>query len=171
MAIDALVKPFLALPLFRDLTPFQLTEIVRRADRIVYRPGDAIIREDEEGDAAIVIISGDAAVMHDGGRGRVEPVPEGSMIGELAMLVETVYAATVIARGPVRALRITRAEMHALMDEEPTLAEHLSNQIASRLTRLATELRSIDQSLGEVENARVRIRNTRTEDISRAGLH
>jgi hypothetical protein len=41
MAIDALVKPFLLLPLFQGLKPLQLTEIVRRADRIIYRPGDS----------------------------------------------------------------------------------------------------------------------------------
>ena len=60
MAIDALVKPFLLLPLFQGLKPLQLTEIVRRADRIIYRPGDIIIEEDQVGDAAIVIVSGEA---------------------------------------------------------------------------------------------------------------
>ena len=49
MAIDALVKPFLLLPLFQGLKPLQLTEIVRRADRIIYRPGDILIEEDQVG--------------------------------------------------------------------------------------------------------------------------
>ena len=61
MAIDALVKPLLALPLFQGLSPLQLTEIVRRAERIIYRPGDAIVTENQTGDAAIVIISGKCA--------------------------------------------------------------------------------------------------------------
>ena len=60
MAIDALVRPLLQLALFRGLKPMQITEIVRRADRIVYRPGDVIIEEHAEADAAIVLVEGEA---------------------------------------------------------------------------------------------------------------
>lgn len=148
MAIDALVKPFLSLPLFRGLKPLQITEIVRRADRIVYRPGDAIIREDEVGDAAIVIIAGDVVRLSDDAA--PERVPEGSLIGELAMLVDTVHATTVVARSAVRALRITRSELQKLMHEDPKLAHHFSQRIAERLKRMALELRSVDEALADV---------------------
>ena len=53
MAIDALVKPLLSLPLFRGLPPLQLTEIVRRAERVIYAPGDVIAAENQLSDAAI----------------------------------------------------------------------------------------------------------------------
>jgi CRP-like cAMP-binding protein len=151
MAIDALVKPFLRLPLFQGLKPLQLTEIVRRAERIVYRPGDSIIEEDRAGDAAIVIVSGEAVVIRNGhAEEAAEPVHEGSIVGELAMLVETVHTATVIAKSNVRALRLTRSEMHDLMAEDPALAEHLTHKITARLHVLATELRAIDQALAEI---------------------
>ncbi len=148
MAIDALVKPFLSLPLFRGLKPLQLTEIVRRADRIVFRPGDAIIRADEAGDAAIIIISGEAVRLTDQGSA-AERVPEGAMIGELAMLVETIHTSTVIAKTAVRALRLSRGEMHALMRDDPALREHLSMQVTARLKRLALQLGMLDDALGE----------------------
>lgn len=151
MAIDALVKPFLYLPLFKGLKPLQITEIVRRADRIVYRPGDVIIEDDQPGDAAIVIISGDAVRTTGLEPGAAaEPVPEGAIIGELAMLIETVHSATIIARGPVRALRISRSEMHAQMADDPQLAEHLTQQIAARLSRLASEILAVDQALADI---------------------
>jgi CRP-like cAMP-binding protein len=148
MAMDALVKPLLRLPLFQGLKPLQLTEIVRRAHRIVYRAGDLIIEEDKTGDAAIVIVSGEA-VRIDASQSNApgEPVPEGAIVGELAMLVETVHSATVVARGPVRALKITREDMHAQMAEDPRLAEHMMDRIAARLNRLASELRAIDEAL------------------------
>ena len=44
MAIDTLVKPLLRVALFQGLKPLQITEIARLADRIVYRPGEVIIR-------------------------------------------------------------------------------------------------------------------------------
>lgn len=150
MAIDAFVKSLSLLPLFRGLKPMQITEIARRADRIVYRPGDAIIKEDEAGDAAIVIVSGEAARMS--GAAVAELVVEGAMIAELAMLVETIHGATVVAKSPVRALRLSRIEMHALMQDDPALAEHFSMRIGERLKRLALELRSIDDALSEVAN-------------------
>ncbi|MFN0219854.1 MAG: cyclic nucleotide-binding domain-containing protein [Hyphomicrobium sp.] len=147
MAIDALVKPFLSLPLFRGLKPLQITEIVRRAERIMFRAGDALIREDQTGDAAILIISGEAVRMNGDA---AERIPEGSMIGELAMLVETIHTSTVMAKSSVRALRLTRAEIHSAMRDDPTLAEHFSSQITARLKRLALELQSIDSFLAEV---------------------
>ncbi len=153
MAIDALVKPFLNLPLFRGLKPLQITEIVRRADRIVYRPGDIIIEEDQPGDAAIVIVAGDAVRTTGLEPGAAaEPVPEGALIGELAMLVETVHSATIVARGPVRALRLSRTEMHAQMADDPQLAEHLTQQITARLQRLASEIQAVDQALADIAN-------------------
>jgi CRP-like cAMP-binding protein len=151
MAIDALVKPFLLLPLFQGLKPLQLTEIVRRADRIIYRPGDIIIEEDQVGEAAIVIVSGEAVRITGGENSdAAEAIAEGSMIGELAMLVETVHSSTIIARGTVRALRLTRSEMHMLMAEDPQLADHLTQKITARLQRLAQELRAVDQALSDM---------------------
>lgn len=151
MAIDALVKPFLRLPLFQGLRPLQLTEIVRRAERIVYKAGDIIIEEDKVGDAAIVIVSGEAVLVRSGDEAsRAEPIIEGSIVGELAMLVETVHTATVLAKTPVRALRLTREEMHDLMATEPAIAEHMTQKITSRLHTLANELRTIDAALAEI---------------------
>lgn len=150
MAIDALVKPFLRLPLFQGLRPLQLTEIVRRAERIVYKAGDIIIEEDKVGDAAVVIVSGEAVLVRGSEGANAEPIIEGSIVGELAMLVETVHTATVLAKTSVRALRLTREEMHDLMATEPGIAEHLTQKITSRLHVLAGELRSIDQALAEI---------------------
>jgi CRP-like cAMP-binding protein len=151
MAIDALVKPFLLLPLFQGLKPLQLTEIVRRADRIIYRPGDIIIEEDQPGEAAIIIVSGEAVRLTSGDAGdAAEAIAEGSMIGELAMLVETIHSATIVARGTVKALRLTRTEMHELMAEDPQLADHLTQKITARLHALAQELREVDQALADM---------------------
>ncbi|MEQ1652951.1 MAG: cyclic nucleotide-binding domain-containing protein [Hyphomicrobium sp.] len=151
MAIDALVKPFLLLPLFQGLKPLQLTEIVRRADRIIYRPGDIIIEEDQPGEAAIIIISGEAVrVSSETSGDAAQPIMEGSMIGELAMLVETIHSATIVARGTVKALRLSRTEMHEAMADDPALADHLTQKITSRLHRLAQELRSVDQALADI---------------------
>jgi CRP-like cAMP-binding protein len=154
MAIDALVKPLLRLPLFQGLKPLQLTEIVRRAGRIVYKPGDILIQEDQVGDCAIVIVAGEAVrVSHEGDTAPAEAVPEGSMVAELAMLVETVHSATIVARTPIRALKISREDMHELMAEDPALGEHMMTRITGRLQALVREIHAIDGALAALADA------------------
>lgn len=148
MAIDALVRPFLSLPLFRDLKPLQISEIARRAERIVYRTGDVISAEDQLGDAAILIVSGTCVRRTiDGKKTREEFLPEGSMVAELAMLVEVVHPTTIVARDQVKALKISRDKMHELMQEDASLATHFSSLILKRLHALADDLLAVDELL------------------------
>src|SRR6185312_7428955 len=107
MAAEALVIPFLSLPLFRDLKAKQLGEIARNAERIIYHPGDVIVAEDQHSDAAILIVSGTCARQTKSGDATTEELlPEGSLIAELAMLVELVHPATIVAKGQVKGLRL-----------------------------------------------------------------
>ena len=109
MAIDALVKPLSRVDLFQGLRPLQITEIARRADRIVYRPGEVMIREREQGDAAVLVISGEAVRVRGPQMSTLaEPVPAGALLGEMAMLIETEHTSTVVAKTAVRALRSSR---------------------------------------------------------------
>ncbi len=153
MAIDAIVKPLLGIDLFRGLKPLQITEIARRADRIVYRPGDVIVSEDATGDAAILIIAGDARRVSGPGLSvddmDAEPVVPGSLVAEMAMLVDTVHSSTVVAKSAVRALKISRFEMQEQMLEDPALAHHFMNRITGRLSQLAQDMRAIDSVLAE----------------------
>ncbi len=135
----------LKLEIFQGLRPLQITEIARRAYRVVYKPGDAIIREDEEGDAAVIIVSGEAVRI--AGPALAEPaeaVPEGSLLGEMAMLIETRHSSTVVARTTVRALRIAREDLQAQMTEDAALADHFVQRITARLSSVLDSLRAID---------------------------
>ncbi len=140
--------------LFQELTPLQISEIARRAERVIYNPGATIIEENAEGDASVLIVSGQT-VRVSGPElvSRFEPVAEGSFLGEFAMLIETTYSSTVVARGQVRALRITRDELHAQIAEDRDLAARLLQKIAGRLSRMADELRQIDATLSRSANS------------------
>lgn len=147
MAIDALVRPLLDVELFQGLKPLQITEIARRADRIVFKPGDVIVARDTDGDAAILIVAGEAARVAGPGLPGEERIAAGSLLGEMAMLIDTVHSSTIVARSAVRALRISREEMHQQMEADPELADHFVARISSRLSKLAAELRAIDHTL------------------------
>ncbi len=146
MSIQALIAPLLRVALFQGLKPLQITEIARQADRIVFKRGDVITAEGADSDGAYLIVAGD--VDYIGENGATQQVEAGSLIGEMGMLIEHTFGATVVARGPVRALKITREAMHEQMLADPALAEHLMQRIASRLVKVADELRRIDSALG-----------------------
>jgi len=148
MASNIFVRKLARLPLFQGLTQLQLNEIIRGAEYAVYHPGATLIEENAEGDGAILITLGEAVrVSGPELKSRFEPVPTGSLLGETAMLVETTYGSTVVARGEVRGLRILRDKLHAQMAADPVIAELLVQNLASRLLRLAKELREVDAVL------------------------
>ncbi len=152
MASNLIVRALARLPLFKGLTSVQLGEIVRRAEHVLYHPGAVIMEENTEGHAAILIIAGEAVrVSGPELTSRLEPIPPGSLLGETAMLVESTFGSTVVARTHVRALRIGRDELHALMQTDPLIADLLVQNVAQRLTRLVDELRQIDAILGGAE--------------------
>ncbi|AGK59642.1 Crp/Fnr family transcriptional regulator [Hyphomicrobium denitrificans 1NES1] len=148
MAIDALVRPFLSLPLFRDLKPLQISEIARHAERIVYRNGDVIAAEGQSADAAILIVSGTCVRRAvDRKKTRDEFLPEGSLVAELAMLIEVIHPTTIVARDQVKALKIARERMHELMQQDVDMAAHFSSLILKRLHTLADDLLAVDSLL------------------------
>jgi CRP-like cAMP-binding protein len=148
MAIDRLVAPLLRVPIFAGLRPLQITEIARQAERAKFRRGDVITRAGEPGDGAYLIVSGPAdRLVRSGFASAAEPIEPGSLIGEMAMLVEHEYRATVIARDRVLCLKITRGAVRAQMLEDASLARHFERRLSERLTRVADDLRQIDSIL------------------------
>lgn len=163
MAIDKVVAPLLRVPVFVGLKPLQIIEIAHQAERIKFQRGGIIIEAGKPGDGAYLIVSGDAEVRPElGSLAQPQPVEPGSLVGELAMLVDHVYGATVIARGRMHCLKITRAAMHEQMRTDPTLAEHFVRLINDRLTQVAAEMRNIDRKLA--------VREGTAADVSTTGL-
>ncbi len=144
MTAAALLAPLARAALFTGLTPAQKRAIAEMAERIVFADGARIITEGDAGDAAYLIVSGQALRTSGPGLGKgPERLGPGSMIAPMAMLVDTVHGSTVIAEGPVRALAFPRAEMHRLMEEDASIAAHFADRIRDHLAHLAEELRAI----------------------------
>jgi CRP-like cAMP-binding protein len=154
MAINKLVVPLLRVPLFAGLKPFHITEIARRAERMAFRRGSTITQAGNVGDGAYLIVSGDAVRMPEAGS-QAPPVPiePGSLVGELAMLVDHIFCATVVAQGRVNCLKITRAALYEQMELDPDLADHFSAVLAARLQIVAQEMRRIDEQLASASAA------------------
>ena len=145
MAIDLVLEFLHRVPLFAGLTPEQIAEIGRGAQRRAFRKGEVIAEAGALGDGAYLILAGDV-ICRTGpdGRGPTEPVEPGSLVGELAMLVEYDYGSTVIAQGWVDCLKLERATLLDQMRADPDIADRIADTIRGRLTLVAAELQIID---------------------------
>lgn len=150
MSIGSLVEPLQRVAILQGLGPSQLSEIARRAERVQYKPGEILISEGTPGDAAYLIVSGTAKRTAGPGAGDSNLGP-GTLLGEMAMLVETDYSSTVVCEEPVRALKITREHLLEQMSTDISLADHFLAELSGRLKQLAVELRNIDDTLAAVE--------------------
>jgi CRP-like cAMP-binding protein len=154
MAIDEYAAALLRVPLLHGLKPLQITEIARRAARVVYHPGDIIMAENAKADGAVLLVTGEATCAGGSGLlGTGEAIPAGALLGEMAMLVETEHSTTVVAKTTVRALKILRSEIHAQMAEDPTLADHFVAVISRRLFNFAAGASSLEEKPPREERA------------------
>lgn len=141
------------LDVFRGLSQDRIERIARGAERMLFKPGQPMIRAGKTGEAAFLIIAGETFVQAEDGLGAGDTLVPGTLVGELAMLTEHTYAVTVLCRDQVRAVRFPRTLLHAEMAEDPELAEHFIAKVASRLTRIAIELRRLDEALAHSTEA------------------
>jgi CRP-like cAMP-binding protein len=150
MAFDHIVASLARIPIFAELRPLQIGRIAQQAEHCCFRRGDVIARAGAPGEAAYLVLSGDARrISRAGSRTPAAAIVPGSLVGELAMLVEHIYGATVVAGGPVNCLKLARAMLHDQMCADPDIAERLAHVIKRRLQLTAAELRSIDRMLME----------------------
>jgi CRP-like cAMP-binding protein len=97
--------------------------------------GDVLFREGEVADAGYVVQEG-AFTLASGNAG-VEPVTvgPGALLGELALLIETVRPVTATATEPSSVIRIPRKLFLKMLEGYPDAARRLREVIASRANR------------------------------------
>ncbi|HTY71064.1 MAG TPA: cyclic nucleotide-binding domain-containing protein [Actinomycetes bacterium] len=105
-----------ALPAFEHLDPGRLTELVQRGRWIDVAPGQAVVRQGEEGDAFYVVSRGQLAVDEDGHE--VRTLHAGDHFGEVALLLDIMRTATVRAVTPSRVFRLEREDFDVMLAEE-----------------------------------------------------
>jgi putative peptide zinc metalloprotease protein len=102
-----------ALPAFAHLGSRDIGELIRHGGWIKAAPSEELVRQGEVGDAFYAIRSGQVDVIEDGRL--VRTLGPGSYFGEIALLQDVPRTATVVARTPVRAYRLTREGFERLI--------------------------------------------------------
>jgi len=129
-------------PLFSGMEPTKLKLLAYTSDVVTYRAGQVLFRRGDLGDAAYVIIEGDAevSIATETGDIPVAQLREGDFLGEIAILCDTPRTATVTASSNLKALRIRKERFFELLRQFPELAIELTRLLAELLTRTTAEL-------------------------------
>lgn len=129
-------------PLFSGIEPSRLKLLAYTSDVVTYRAGQVMFRKGDVGDAAYVIIKGDAEVSVPAAAGdvAVAQLHDGDFLGEIAILCDTPRTATVTATNELKALRIRKEPFFELLHQFPEMAVEMTRLLAERLTHTTAEL-------------------------------
>jgi CRP-like cAMP-binding protein len=124
------VEALRAVPFFQDLTPEDLQRLARIGEKRTYKPGEEIVRKDEEGVALYVILSGSATIT---AGGKTHRLGSGEFFGEMALLEGTRRTATVTAAEPVEAMVIEATYFRPFLIKNASVTVTILEGVTRRL--------------------------------------
>ena len=146
------VKMLQQVPLFAGVSSAKLKLLAFTSERVSYRTGEVLCRQGEAGDAAYVLLAGQADVIVDGPTGQIKvaEIEENAIVGEIAILCDVARTATVKAATPVEALRISKDNFFKLMTDFPEMTIEVVRVLAGRLSVTTLELSEARSRVAEL---------------------
>ncbi len=147
MSIKQEVDLLRRIPLFENIDLAKIKLLAFASERICFEQGNEMCRQGEIGDAAYVIIDGEAdvSVENDSGSTVVATLGKNAFVGEISILTDVPRTATVTAKTRVEALRITKELFYRMISEFPQMGLEIMRVLSMRLadtTRDLTEARA-----------------------------
>jgi CRP/FNR family transcriptional regulator, cyclic AMP receptor protein len=129
-------------PLFSGVEPSKLKLLAYTSDPVTYHEGQVLFHMGDRGDAAYVIVHGQAevSVPTDAGEIPIAVLSDGDFVGEISILCDVPRTATVTARSELQTLRIRKEPFLQLIGQFPQIAVGMLRTLADRLSRTTGEL-------------------------------
>lgn len=142
------------IPMLRDFADDHLRLLAFSAESLDYRDRMILFEEGERADGGLVIASGTVSLQKSAAGGGFEEIDlagEGTLLGETAMLADTVRPCRAVAAGAVRIIRIRRALFKRMIQEYPELAQQLFEAHADRYHQTVEALSPIGEKMASLE--------------------
>jgi CRP-like cAMP-binding protein len=151
-SIEDEVSMLRRIPLFAHIETAKLKLLAFTSERLAYEPGQTLCHQGDQGDAAYVIIDGEADVLVDTPNGplKVAHLTKNAFVGEIAILCDMPRTATVRAAVPLIALKIKKEQFLKLVTEFPDLSIEMLRELASRLAATTAELTEARNKLRQI---------------------
>lgn len=147
MSLDADIKLLSRVKLFAGFDPEHLRLLAFGAELQTYGAGDRIYRQDSRSDGGYVISTGHVELISGRDDRIITSHSNGSLIGELALITETLNAATAVATQDTEVLKISRPLFLRMLNEYPQLARLLQTRIAESVEEFSKQLEVIRAKL------------------------
>ena len=98
------------IPLFAKVDPAKLKLLAFTSERLEYLSDDELFHQGDYGDAAYIILEGEADILVDSPKGaiKVASLGKNDIIGEIAILCDVPRTATVVAHTDLETLRVSK---------------------------------------------------------------
>jgi len=135
MSIKEEVDLLRRIPLFANVEPSKLKLLAFTSERIAFEAGHILFNQGDTGDAAYIVIEGEAEVLVNGPVGRIQVAVLGrnAIVGEIAILCDVPRTATIRARQRLVCLRISKELFLRLINEFPQIAVAVVRELAHRI--------------------------------------
>jgi len=143
MSLQQEVELLRNIPLFAKIDASKLKLLAFTSQRLTYNADDIVFEQGDAGDAAYIIIGGEADVIvgTPGGPLVVATLKQNEIVGEIAILCDVPRTATVRAKTQLTTLRISKDLFFSLVVEFPEIAVEIMRELAHRLDQTTTRLR------------------------------
>ncbi len=144
MSLNQEVDLLRKIPMFAHIEPSKLKLLAFTSERITFHADQTLFKQGDMGDAAYVIISGEADVIVDtpSGPRTIATIGEHDFVGEIAILCDVPRTATVTAKSDLTTLCISKDLFFRMVCEFPEMAIEIMRVLAQRLERTTRELRN-----------------------------
>lgn len=145
MSLNEEVELLRNIPLFAKIEPSKIKLLAFTSERLTFQPGDTVCKQGDMGDAAYVIMAGNADVIVDTPNGplTVATMTKNDVVGEIAILIDIPRTATVKASSELTTLRITKDVFFRMVTEFPAMAVEMMRVLAERIVRTTEELQKV----------------------------
>ncbi len=149
MSLNEEVELLRKIPLFAKIEPSKLKLLAFTSERLTFAAGTPLFHQGDPGDAAYIIISGDADIIVNTPSGplTVAQLHSHDFVGEIAILCDVPRTATVQAATDLTTLRISKELFFRLVTEFPQMAIEIMRVLAQRLERTTADWRQIAEKL------------------------
>lgn len=139
--VDATSERLGNVPIFAPLSEEELDKLAKASTTRVFAPGEPIVRRGQEGNSMFVITRGGVKVQipEENYQRTINHLKRNDFFGEMSLLTGQPRTATVIAEEETEVLRIEKAALKPLFENNPQLMSSICEIIEERRTLLAPE--------------------------------
>jgi CRP-like cAMP-binding protein len=147
------VEVLRSIPIFSKIEPAKLKLLAFTSERLEFMDGDEVCHQGDFGDAAYIILDGQADVLVDTPNGalKVAEVGRNDIIGEIAILCDVPRTATVTANTDLATLKISKDNFFQLLGQFPQIGIEVMHELASRLHHTTQALTAAKARLRDLE--------------------